>query len=123
MRPFGNIVPQETLSSRFRVSERLPGIAHGAGAGVGRGARGELAVELAEQGDAIGEAKLGAGGDQRGVLRRQRAVDHELAPGSVWNSAARLGSLTQSCAQASRPRNASAEYDESAMSRSKRAPR
>src|SRR5262249_29434560 len=29
----------------------------------------------------------------------------KLAPGRVWNSGVKLGSLTQSCAQASRPRN------------------
>jgi hypothetical protein len=32
----------------------------------------------------------------------------KLAPGSAWKTAASVGSLTQSCAQASRPRNASA---------------
>jgi hypothetical protein len=39
----------------------LPGISHGAGAGVGRDVRGELAVEFGEQHDTAGEAKLGAG--------------------------------------------------------------
>jgi hypothetical protein len=32
----------------------------------------------------------------------------KLAPGSVWNTAAKVGSLTQSCAQASRARSDSA---------------
>src|SRR5262245_12216101 len=31
----------------------------------------------------------------------------KLAPGSAWNSGIRVGSLTQSCAQATRPRRAS----------------
>src|SRR3954470_10503126 len=39
--------------------------------------RGELAVELADEGDAIGEAKLGAGRCERGVLCRRGAVDDE----------------------------------------------
>ena len=33
---------------------------------------------------------------------------YKITPVSVWNAAARLGSLTQSCAQASRPRSDSA---------------
>ena len=37
----------------------------------------EFAVELGEQGHAVGEAKLGAGGRERGVLRRRRAVNDE----------------------------------------------
>ena len=67
----------------------------------------ELAVELGEQGDAVGDAILGAGGDERGILRGRRAVDVKLAPGSVWNNGVSVGSLTQSCAQARRPRSAS----------------
>ena len=39
--------------------------------------RGELAVELREQGDAIGEAILCAGGGERGILRRRGPVDGE----------------------------------------------
>ena len=42
---------------------------------------GELAVELPEQRDAIGETKLGAGGGERGVLRRCRAIDDEIRAG------------------------------------------
>ena len=38
---------------------------------------GELAVELAEQGNAVGEAKLRAGRHQCGILRRCGAVDDE----------------------------------------------
>ena len=37
----------------------------------------ELAVELGEQRDAVGEAKLGAGRGERGVLRLRGAVDDE----------------------------------------------
>jgi len=36
--------------------------------------RGELAVELAEQRDAVGEAIFRAGGDERGVLRLLRST-------------------------------------------------
>ena len=43
--------------------------------------RSELAVELGEKRNAIGEAKLGAGGGERGVLRRHRAVDDEARAG------------------------------------------
>ena len=46
----------------------------------------------------------------------------KLAPGSVWNTAASMGSLTQSCAQASRARNVSTALGLSASRRSKRAP-
>ena len=42
--------------------------------------RGKLAVELGEQGDAIGDAKLGAGGGQCRVLSRGGAVDDEARP-------------------------------------------
>src|SRR5436190_2604232 len=59
----------------------LPRIPHRAGAGVGGGVRGELAVELGEQHDAIGEAKLGALRHERGILRRRGAVDDEARAG------------------------------------------
>jgi hypothetical protein len=39
--------------------------------------RSKLAVELAEQGYAIGEPKLGAGGGQRGIFRWRCTVDDE----------------------------------------------
>jgi hypothetical protein len=42
---------------------------------------GEFAVEFAQERDAVGEAKLGAGGGERGVFRRGRAVDHEARAG------------------------------------------
>jgi hypothetical protein len=54
-----------------------PRISDGTSAGIGGGAARELAVELAEQCDAVGEAQLGAGRGERGVLRRVRAVDDE----------------------------------------------
>jgi hypothetical protein len=38
---------------------------------------GEFAVEFGEQSHAVGELELGAGRGERGVLRRQRAVDDE----------------------------------------------
>src|SRR5262245_7532093 len=53
----------------------LPLISGRAGAGVGRGMARELAVEFRKQRDAVGEAKLGAGRGERGILRRRRAVD------------------------------------------------
>jgi hypothetical protein len=43
--------------------------------------RGELAVELGEQRDAVGDAKLRAGGGERGILRQRRAVADEAVPG------------------------------------------
>jgi hypothetical protein len=46
----------------------------------------------------------------------------KLAPGSVLKPAASAGSLTQSCAQARRPRSASTAIRLSANSRSARAP-
>src|SRR5215831_11516318 len=62
---------------RVHARLHLPRVSHRAGAGVGRGVRGEFAVELGEQRNAVGEAKLGAGGGQRGIFRRRRAVDDE----------------------------------------------
>ena len=44
--------------------------------------RGKLAVELAEQYDAVGEAKLNAFRYQRGVFRRRGAVDDEACAGT-----------------------------------------
>ena len=43
--------------------------------------RGELAIELREQGDTIGEAMLCAGGGERGILRRGSTVDDEAPAG------------------------------------------
>jgi hypothetical protein len=65
----------------------------------------ELAVELGKQGDAVGEAKLSTGGRERLVLRGVAPLTLKLALGSVRNTATRVGSLTQSCAQASRARS------------------
>src|SRR6516162_6196315 len=68
----------ETLAPRARGTALVsPRVSHGAGTGVGRGVRGELAVELGEQRNTIGEAIFGAGRGERGVLRRRRAVDEE----------------------------------------------
>ena len=66
-------------SPRERAVRALisPRISHRAGAGVGGGVRGELAVELGEQRNAVGEAIFRAGGGERGILRRRRAVDDE----------------------------------------------
>src|SRR5262245_54988611 len=41
----------------------------------------ELAVEFRKQRDAVGEAKLGAGGGERGIFRRRGAVDDEARAG------------------------------------------
>src|SRR6478735_12724237 len=38
---------------------------------------------------------------------RSAPLTMKLAPGSAWNSGVSVGSLTQSCAQATRPRSAS----------------
>src|ERR1700716_3053389 len=45
----------------------------------------------------------------------------KLAPGRVWNTAASVGALTQSCAQASRARSVSTAWGLTASRRSKRA--
>jgi len=55
----------------------LPPIAKRARVGVGRGVRGNFAVKLGEQRDAVGEAKLGACGGRCRVLSRGGAVDDE----------------------------------------------
>src|SRR6476619_4016475 len=55
----------------------LPRVPDRAGSGIGGGMGGELAVELSEQRDTIGETKLGTGGGERGILRRRGAVDDE----------------------------------------------
>src|SRR5262249_544699 len=67
---------RETRGARLH----LPRISHGAGAGVGGGVACELAVELAQQHDAVGEAIFDAGGGERRILRRRRAVDDEGPP-------------------------------------------
>src|SRR5262245_28539869 len=69
-------------SPRERAARALisPRISHGAGAGVGGGVRGEFAVELGEQRDAIGEAIFGAGRGERGILRRRRATASSPLP-------------------------------------------
>src|SRR6266849_2336561 len=59
----------------------LPRISHRAGAGVGGGVRGKLAVELGEQYDAVGEAKLDAFRNQRGIFRGRGPVDDEACAG------------------------------------------
>ena len=55
----------------------LPPIAERTRPGVRGGVRSELAVELGEERNTVGEAKLGAGRGQRGVFRQRRAVDDE----------------------------------------------
>ena len=71
----------EDFQPKLFTLSALPLAAKGAGAGIGRGVGGELAVELCKQRNAVGEPKLGAGGSQRGVLRRRRAVDDEARAG------------------------------------------
>src|SRR5262245_19766990 len=70
-----------TMGPRLRGDDKSrltsPRVSHRPGAGIGGGARRELAVELGEQADPVGEAILRAGGDQRGILRRGGAVDDE----------------------------------------------
>src|SRR5215831_14173044 len=48
---------------------------------LGGGVGGELSVEFAEQHDAAGEAKLGAGRGEGGILRRRGAVDDKARAG------------------------------------------
>src|SRR5215468_10496355 len=79
--------PGRTSTGRERPFS--PSISHGAGAGGGVG--GELAVEFGKEQHAVGEAKLGAGGRERGVLCGRRPVDDDLAPGSVRNTAVEQG--------------------------------
>src|ERR1700681_3931713 len=55
-----------SLCRRHVARPALPRPAHGAGAGIGLRVCGELAVEFADQRDAIGELELGAGGGERG---------------------------------------------------------
>ena len=52
----------------------LPPVAERARAGVGGRVRGKFAIELGEQRDAVGEAKLGAGGGQCRVLSREASL-------------------------------------------------
>src|SRR5262245_37987770 len=76
-------LPANGGGRRREVTKRRrqsPPVAERAGAGVGGGVRGKFAVELGEQRDAVGEAKLGAGGGQCRVLRRGGAVDDEARP-------------------------------------------
>ena len=69
--------------------------------------RGELAVELAKQRDAIGEPQFGARRCQGGVLRRRGAVDDEARARKRLEYRPENRSVTQSCAQATRARRAS----------------
>src|SRR5262249_17211737 len=71
-----------SLAIRYpKTLPRLPRISHCARAGVGVGARCELAAELAEQRDAVGEAKLSARRSKCGVLHRKRTVDDKARSG------------------------------------------
>ena len=76
----------------------LPRMAHRPGAG-------KLTVELADERDAVGEAKLSAGGGDPEFFAGVAPSTTKLAPGSIWNTAASARSLTQSCAQESRARS------------------
>src|SRR5262245_3810758 len=79
-------------------------ISHGAGADVGGGVGGELAVEFGKKQNAVGEGKPGAGGGERGVLCGVVPLTMKLAPGSVWNTAVEQVSRSQT-----RPRRPSAK--------------
>src|SRR5689334_10194683 len=85
----------ERVHSARVSSVALPRISHGAGAGVGGGVGGELTVEFGEQCDAVGEAKLRAGQGECGILRRDRAVDHEarLVSGTSWRNSYQVPSF------------------------------
>jgi hypothetical protein len=83
---------------------------------------GEFAVELADERDPIGKPQLRAGGVSAEFFAGVAPLTTKLAPGSVWKRAASVGSLTQSCAQATRARIVSAASGLSSKSRSKRAP-
>src|SRR5258708_40208169 len=58
--------PESPTSGRRK--DKSPRVPHCPSAGIGGGVGGKLAVELAQKGDGGGEAKLGAGGIERGVL-------------------------------------------------------
>ena len=80
---------------------------------------GELAVELPEQRDTIGETKLGAGGGERGILRRRGTVDDEAGAGE------RLKHRSESriAHRVMRPGEAPAQRQQGGgIARSKRAP-
>src|SRR5262249_54857971 len=64
-----------------KAGRQLPGITYSAGAAVGDGAAGELAIELGADRESASEAKLGTGRGQRRILRRCRAVDDEARAG------------------------------------------
>jgi hypothetical protein len=72
---FRRSAKERAVSGFDQKGRCLPRISGRAGAGVGRGMARELAVEFRKQHDAVGKPKLGAGGGERGVLRRRRAVD------------------------------------------------
>src|SRR5262245_35973559 len=72
---FRRSAKERAVSGFDQKGRCLPLISGRAGAGVGRGMARELAVEFRKQRDAVGEAKLGAGRGERGILRRRRAVD------------------------------------------------
>src|SRR5262245_34209869 len=100
----------------------LPRISARAGAGVGRGMARELAVEFRKQRDAVGEAKLGAGGGERGIFRRRGAVDDEARAGKRLEQGGERGIADPVV----RPRDACAQVSAasglSSSSRSKRPP-
>ena len=83
---WGRMVPRQPAADRACRNQAgspatLPPVAERPRAAVGRRVRGELAVELGEQRDPVGEAKLRAGRGERGVLCREGAVDDEARAG------------------------------------------
>ena len=74
------------FNASFSTLSALPRVANGAGAGIGRGVGGDLAVELCKQRNAVGEAKLGAGGVSAEFFAGVAPLTTKLAPGSVWNA-------------------------------------
>ena len=65
----------------------------------------ELAVEFRKQRDAVGEAKLGAGGGERGIFRRRGGVDDEARAGKRLEQGGERGSADPVV----RPRDACAQ--------------
>ena len=84
-----------------------PTVAEGAGAGVGLRAGAEFAVEFGYRRPVGCQMQFRRGGGEREFAGGAAPLTVKFEPGSAWNTAPSAGLLTQSCAQASRPRNTS----------------
>jgi hypothetical protein len=79
--------PLSAISDRMQRSKLIsywkesPRISHRTGAAVCGGMGGELAIEFGEERKPVGDPKLGAGGGERGILRRRCSIDDEARAG------------------------------------------